>query len=483
MHFAALVTLLSLSPVFTAAEPRHFPIRSGRCLLTPKDHFAAAERTKARYGFKRAVALPGEQQRKGSAEDLNITDLSNDTCYSIPISIGTPPQHFSLALDMGSSNLWVAGTMCSGCSSGFVPYDPSASSTAVDEFLNGTAPVTIAFGAGSATGNIFKDTIQMGTYSVEQSKFMVAASMSTNLIVSEISGVIGLAFQGLTKTGGTPFWQSIITSGQTAAPEMGMWLARLTGTNLTSDGPVGGVFTFGGTNTSLYAVPDVEFLNLTGPASTYWMLNVSCALPEIQRINITRSTNLAAFDTGTTGIGGPPAVVEAIWATVPGSSLSTSGDGFYQFPCNTSLEIEVAFVGSRILLLDSADMNLGSISGNFCLGAIFALTPSSTSTPGWVFGTAFLSVLDLICPSENYYTIFRSEPPSMSFAELYRTHTLSRIGHWIRSLSWYVLANLNPPHTSATLNGPTSTAKVRVILHCPKQIKAPSLVESSVALQ
>ncbi|KAJ7916112.1 aspartic peptidase domain-containing protein [Mycena leptocephala] len=428
MYFAALVTLLSLFLVFTAAEPRHFPIRSDRLLLTPKDHFAAAERTKARYGFKRAVALPGEQQRRGTVEDLNIIDLSSDTYYSIPISIGTPPKQFSLALDTGSSDLWVAGTTCSGCSPGFVPYDPSASSTAV---LNGTAPVTIAFGTGSATGSVFTDTIQMGTYSVEKSTFMVAASVSTNLIVSEISGVLGLAFQGLAKTGGTPFWQSIITSGQTAAPEMGLWLARLAGTsNATSDDAVGGVFTFGGTNTSLYSVYDVDFQNLTSPASTYWMLNVSSFKAQNQKINITRSTSLAAFDTSTTGIGGPPADVEAIWATVPGSSLSTSGNGFYQFPCDTTVETAVSFAESRVLLLYPADMNLGPISGNFCLGAIFALTPSNTSTPGWVFGTAFL---------KNYYTIFRSEPPSMSFAELY--------------------PNLNPPHTSVTLSGPTSIAK------------------------
>ncbi|KAJ7491358.1 aspartic peptidase domain-containing protein [Mycena galericulata] len=426
MHFAALVTLLSLSPVFTAAEPRHFPIRSGGRLLTPKDHFAAAERTKARYGFKRAVALPGEQQRRGTTEDLNITDLSTDTYYSIPISIGTPPQHFSLALDTGSSDLWVAATSCSGCPSGFVPYDSSASSTAL---ANGSALVTTAFGTGSATGSVFKDTIQMGTYSVEQSTFMVAASVSTNLIVSEISGVVGLAFQGLAKTGGTPFWQSIITSGQAAAPEMGMWLARAAGTSNTTSDALGGVFTFGGTNTSLYAIQDVEFLNLTGPASTYWMLNVSSFQARNQRINITRSTSLAAFDTGTTGIGGPPAEVEAIWATVPGSSLSTSGDGFYQFPCNTLLDIAVSFVGSRVLLLNEVDMNLGPISGNFCLGAIFALTPDSASAPGWVFGTAFL---------KNYYTIFRSEPPSMSFAEFN--------------------SNLIPPYTSVTPSRPTSTA-------------------------
>jgi cathepsin D len=112
---------------------------------------------------------------------------------------------------------------------------------------------------------------------------VVAASVPTNLIVSEISGVLGLAFQGLAKTGGTPFWQSIITSGQTAAPEMGLWLARLAGTsNATSADAVGGVFTFGGTSTSLYSVYDVDFQNLTGPSSTYWMLNVSCELPEFR---------------------------------------------------------------------------------------------------------------------------------------------------------------------------------------------------------
>ncbi|KAJ7467895.1 aspartic peptidase domain-containing protein [Mycena galericulata] len=383
MHFAALVTLLSLSPVFTAAEPRHFPIRSGGRLLTPKDHFAAAERTKARYGFKRAVALPGEQQRRGTTEDLNITDLVSIPIVSVESSFRTrlQPQHFNLALDTGSSDLWVAATSCSGCPSGYVPYNSSASSTAV---ANGSALVTTAFGTGSATGSVFKDTIQM----------VVAASVSTNLIVSEISGVVGLAFQGTREN----------RRHTAAAPEMGMWLARAAGTSNTTSDALGGVFTFGGTNTSLYAIQDVEFLNLTGPASTYWMLNVSSFQARNQRINITRNTSLAAFDTGTTGIGGPPAEVEAIWATVP--------DGFYQFPCNTLLDIAVSFVGSRVLLLNEVDMNLGPISGNFCLGAIFALTPDSASAPGWVFGTAFLVNYDSANLIPPYTSVTPSRPTS-----------------------------------------------------------------------
>jgi cathepsin D len=134
----------------------------------------------------------------------------------------------------------------------------------------------------------------MGSYSVSNAGFgaylsfflyraqtltqcpVVATKVTDDLIASPLSGMIGLAFGGLA-TAGTPFWQAIIASDQAASPEMGFWLSRVRGTsNPTRDEP-GGVFTFGGVNASLYS-GNIEFLNVTGMASTIWSLDVSGAL-------------------------------------------------------------------------------------------------------------------------------------------------------------------------------------------------------------
>jgi hypothetical protein len=75
MLFATLATSLTLFSTFSAAEPLHLPIlqSGGGRVLTYRDHFAAAERTRARYGFDDDV-VSRAGQRRGSSQQINITN-------------------------------------------------------------------------------------------------------------------------------------------------------------------------------------------------------------------------------------------------------------------------------------------------------------------------------------------------------------------------------------------------------------------------
>ena len=84
------------------------------------------------------------------------------------------------------------------------------------------------------------------------------------------SGLMGLAFKPLAAINATPFWQALIDDKQLNAPEMSFWLAR--DTDPASVAP-GGVFTLGGTNSTLFS-GDIEFLNLTSEPS-FWALSLS----------------------------------------------------------------------------------------------------------------------------------------------------------------------------------------------------------------
>jgi cathepsin D len=134
----------------------------------------------------------------------------------------------------------------------------------------------------------------MGSYSVSKTGFrayirfftalgefnlapVVGTTVTNNLLTSPISGLIGLAFAGLSQTG-TPFWQAIIGGNQASAPEMGFWLSRFRGTSNPTNEEPGGAFTFGGVNASLYT-GDIEFLALTGTASAFWSLDLSGLSP------------------------------------------------------------------------------------------------------------------------------------------------------------------------------------------------------------
>lgn len=94
--------------------------------------------------------------------------------------------------------------------------------------------------------------------------------MTTGLVNAPVSGLIGLAFQELASTQEPPFWQTLANNKLLTDPEMSFWLARdVNPVSATSLAP-GGLFTLGGTNSSLYS-GNIEFLNLAATPS-FWLL-------------------------------------------------------------------------------------------------------------------------------------------------------------------------------------------------------------------
>lgn len=113
---------------------------------------------------------------------------------------------------------------------------------------------------------------------------------------------------------------------------MSFWLTRFINDNNAASEEPGGTLTLGGTNGSLYT-GDIEFLNVSGPIPSYWLLELSSVTVQGKSVQVaTGSSALSAIDTGTTLIGGPSTDVAAIWAAVPGSQpLLGQMAGFYGF--------------------------------------------------------------------------------------------------------------------------------------------------------
>jgi cathepsin D len=97
--------------------------------------------------------------------------------------------------------------------------------------------------------------------------------MTTGLVGTPVSGLMGLAFEAIASTRSTPFWQAVTNANLLSAPEMSFWLGRdLDPTTQTSLAP-DGLFTLGGTNSTLFS-GDIEFQNLASPPS-FWLLSIS----------------------------------------------------------------------------------------------------------------------------------------------------------------------------------------------------------------
>jgi cathepsin D len=100
---------------------------------------------------------------------------------------------------------------------------------------------------------------------------VAATTMTSGLVTAPVSGIMGLAFESISSTKATPFWQAV--TSQFSAPEMSFWLARDTDPTSVSTLAPGGVLTLGGTNTTLFS-GEIEFNNLPS-TPTFWLLSLS----------------------------------------------------------------------------------------------------------------------------------------------------------------------------------------------------------------
>ncbi|KAH8107704.1 aspartyl protease [Cristinia sonorae] len=398
-----------------AAESIHIPLTRRNPLLARDGSvdlnkvFNAAERLRGKYGYGSTPS-----KRQGQTVGIPVINQGQDSSYLGNVQIGTPPQTFSVVLDTGSSDLWVPSTGCAGCDSETPTFDPSKSSS-VKQVATGGGDITIRYGSGEVSGTIIQETVSMGGFVNTAQTMLLATTLSDGLINGATAGIMGLAFPALTSTRSTPFWVVLANAGQLASEEMSFFFTRQSTNPAAGDLSPGGVFTLGGTNSSLFT-GDIEFLDLiAGTQPTFWLLRMSEITVNGKAVQIpTGNAALSAIDTGTTLVGGPSAGVQAIYDAIPGSEpLDGQQKGFFAFPCNTKAQVTFSF-GGKAWPIDVNDMNLGSIGQGFCLGGIFDLTLGSSlgdspGNPTWVVGDTFL---------KNVYSVFRNTPPSIGFAHL-----------------------------------------------------------------
>ncbi|KAK7023139.1 peptidase A1 domain-containing protein [Favolaschia claudopus] len=400
--------LLFTPALCSVAEPIHLPLtrRSGR-VRTAQDHFAAADRARARFNFP--TASSNLKRIRRDATNFVVTDQEGDASYFSTVSIGTPPQTFNVILDTGSSDLFVLDSTCSQCSNAPL-FDSSKSSTFTQQQT--TKPTIISYGSGSVEGFIGTDTVTMGSFTVPSQTFLTVEALDQGLIEGSVSGLIGLAFQGLAETASPPFWQALATGNKLSTPEMAFQLLR----SQSADDQPGGTFTLGGTNSSLFT-GSIEFHDLVNASPpTFWQVQLQAVTVQGNSVSIsTGNAAISAIDTGTTAIGGPTDDVKAIYAAIPNSAPvnQRGGQGFFQFPCSTNINVTLSF-GGQAWPISSQDMNLGPVEqgSSMCAGAIFDLTLGSNAGgggPSWVIGDTFL---------KNVYSVFRQNPMAVGFAQL-----------------------------------------------------------------
>ncbi|KAM9605977.1 LOW QUALITY PROTEIN: pepsin A-5 [Morphnus guianensis] len=326
-----LLLLLGLVALAQCLGPR-VPLRRGKSLRQVLKEHGLLERYLKQHPYN----LASKYHHAGvSAEPLQ-NYLDNE--YFGTISIGTPPQEFTVIFDTGSSNLWVPSVYCSSLAcSNHKRFNPADSST----FVSTNESVSIAYGTGSMTGVLGYDTVTVRrgapappshrrgdtgappaqTKPLSPSSRQVAAIDVVNQIFglaetepgdffyySPFDGILGLAFPSISSSGATPVFDNMMSEGLVAKDLFSVYLSR--------DGKRGSFVLFGGIDPH-YTTNGISWIPLS--AETYWQISMDSVSIGGEPVACSFGCQ-AIVDTGTSLLAMPNRALSNILDTLGASS-------------------------------------------------------------------------------------------------------------------------------------------------------------------
>lgn len=202
MKFASLLSLVVLQLAFPGAdaillEKRDVPAVVGLDIQRKRASDPVRQDQLRKRGktvsavLDNTVCLPTLNGRSGIVFcfqlriklNVSVIDCYKETQYICNITLGTPGQHFRLAIDTGSSDLWCNAANSTLCSSQGAPcmtsgtYDFASSSTS--KIVSSDFNISYADGSG-ASGDYVTDTLSIGGVSLNNFQFGVGYTSSSS---------------------------------------------------------------------------------------------------------------------------------------------------------------------------------------------------------------------------------------------------------------------------------------------------------------
>eukprot|EP01102_Stenamoeba_stenopodia_P018577 TRINITY_DN6835_c0_g1_i1.p1 TRINITY_DN6835_c0_g1~~TRINITY_DN6835_c0_g1_i1.p1 ORF type:complete len:430 (+),score=103.52 TRINITY_DN6835_c0_g1_i1:59-1291(+) len=324
----------------------------------------------------------------GGSNSVPLTDFE-DTQYYGPITIGTPPQDFTVIFDTGSSNLWIPSSKCS-----FLDiacrlhnrFTDSASSTYV---ANGTT-FSIQYGSGAVAGYIGQDVVGIAGLNVKNQGFGEATSEpGLAFVETKADGILGLAFDSISADHVTPLWYNLLTQGLVSTPLFSFWLDK------NPAGSSGGELVLGGVDSTLYTG---DFVYQPLSAELWWEFKLDDFQVGGTNLNFCPSGGCNAIcDTGTSLIAGPTASINALNSKL--GATTTRGEAIFNCATISSLPTVNIIIGGNTFSLAPSDYVLQVSAGGqtVCLSGFQGIDLPPQVGTLFILGDVFIS---------TYYTVF-----------------------------------------------------------------------------
>ncbi|NXG78595.1 PEPE protein, partial [Baryphthengus martii] len=211
---------------------------------------------------------------------LNALDVE----YYGAISIGTPPQDFTVVFDTGSSNLWVPSVSCTSpaCENHRL-FNPSESSTYKSTRQN----LSIHYGTGNMEGIVGSDTVSVASLVDTNQLFGLSTSEPGQFFVHvQFDGVLGLGYPNLAVDGIMPVFDNLVNANLLEENLFSVYLSRET---------TGSVVVFGGIDES-YFTGSIHWISVSH--QSYWQIAVDSIVVNSQEVACSGGCQ-AIIDTGT----------------------------------------------------------------------------------------------------------------------------------------------------------------------------------------
>ncbi|KAL7424438.1 hypothetical protein Q5752_000121 [Cryptotrichosporon argae] len=139
---------------------------------------------------------PGLDKRNGQGNETIVPLAESVGTYIVPVTVGMPASTYPLQLDLGSTDLLLASSLCgSSCPSPSADNPFYAYSTSFQAVDGNRTSWSATFSDGTvASGFVGRDSIRVGAAGVDGQMFGLINATNLTLSEQEISGIFGLGF-------------------------------------------------------------------------------------------------------------------------------------------------------------------------------------------------------------------------------------------------------------------------------------------------
>ncbi|KAK1166773.1 nothepsin [Acipenser oxyrinchus oxyrinchus] len=325
--------------------------------------------------------------------------LSNymDAQYYGKVSIGTPPQNFTVSFDTGSSDFWVPSAYCvSEACRDHSKFKSFQSKT----YTHDGQTFNLQYGSGQLLGVVGRDTLRLSDVSIKEQEFGESVfEPGFTFVRAKFDGVLGMGYPSLSEGGATPVFDKLMEQQQVEKPVFSFYLSR------GRDKECGGEVLLGGVDDSLYT-GSINWVPVTEKG--YWQIKLDNV--KVQGSAAFCSDGCQAIvDTGTSLITGPAAEITKLQEHI-GATPTQQGEFVIDCTRLSSLpRVDVTIGQVEYKLTAEAYVRKEQLDGReICFSGFEALDLYIQSGPLWILGDVFLT---------EFYSIFDRGNDRVGFAK------------------------------------------------------------------